>query len=75
MKLTEWYPPHIKPVRVGEYFAPDFEYRDGDLRWWNGTEWSIAYGRDEEESTKECLRKNFAGQLRIYWRGATKEQK
>lgn len=35
-RLTEWFPPHVKPVRVGVYEVVD---SDGELGWyafWNG---------------------------------------
>jgi hypothetical protein len=43
MKLTEWYPAHIKPVRIGWYevrssVVPEGEmmFWDGGLLWWTG---------------------------------------
>ena len=35
MKLTPWYPPHIKPVRVGVYET----LRKGCFQYWNGEWW------------------------------------
>jgi len=36
-KLTPWYPPHIKPVRVGVY---ETDTRNGRYQHWNGQFWS-----------------------------------
>lgn len=44
--LTDWYPPEIKPVRVGEYEISFFdcgwqyEYR----AWWDGAIWRATNG-------------------------------
>jgi hypothetical protein len=39
-QMTEWYPPEIKPVRVGWYEStPWLKYGDGDRNWWNGRQW------------------------------------
>jgi hypothetical protein len=35
-QMTEWYPPEIKPVRVGEYEI----WSNYSMRlWWNGDSW------------------------------------
>jgi hypothetical protein len=46
-ELTDWYPPHIKPVRVGWYHTGlrNENPKNGGSElnqnlWWNGMEWS-----------------------------------
>lgn len=37
MKLTEWYPAHIKPVRVGWYEIGTVGASEGELMFWDGS--------------------------------------
>jgi hypothetical protein len=37
-QMTEWYPPEIKPVRVGMY---DTLTSFRQLMWWNGIAWCV----------------------------------
>ncbi len=71
--MTDWYPPNIKPVRVGRYHSalspckPDAMQR---RTWWDGTvwrwnndskpNWRLAYG-----SNPACMYQDR------YWRGLT----
>lgn len=68
-RLTEWYPPHIKPVRVGVYNA-SYVKDPGVFRYWNGKYWSSAWSRNNSQEDIEFL-KNFAAmdQDDIHWRG------
>lgn len=54
-KMTEWFPPSIKPVHVGEYIA-DTNKSSGMRRWWDGSWWSIRYSDSEDEDTKSLFR-------------------
>lgn len=45
-KLTPWYPPHVKPVRVGLYQATVFERaptHDAPYMYWDGKQWMNPY--------------------------------
>jgi hypothetical protein len=44
MKLTEWFPEHIKPVRVGVYEVLTVKFTAPNFRYWNGKFWSATYG-------------------------------
>lgn len=49
-KLTPWFPPHIKPVRVGWYIAT--VNKDNTIsRWWDGSNWN--YGATTD--TAHCI--------------------
>jgi hypothetical protein len=67
MKKTEWFPPHIKPVRKGHYECrrPGFPYTLG-LDYWNGTFWCEARSK-----------KPFSTSLQntYEWRGLKEEAK
>lgn len=68
---TAWFPPHIKPVRVGVY-----ETRGGfagpwvKFQRWTGRYW-CCYAPNAHAASKERLQSG----LRMYpqWRGLTKE--
>lgn len=66
MKRTPWFPPEVKPVRVGWYEAILFPglHNDDTLPeprfWWDGKEWRLARNGSA-----------LALQQRI-WRGLTK---
>lgn len=71
MKMTGWFPPHIKPVRVGEYIAITTKLAYV-RRWWDGNRWSLPYWPADPESIKTIQRRDPASpgkQRCIYWRG------
>lgn len=44
-KYTDWYPPEIKPVRIGFYqrkYRPTFSLAD-DPDYWDGHDWYICF--------------------------------
>lgn len=69
--LTGWFDPKVKPVRLGEYNASQFQNQD-TLRWWNGTTWSCMYFGKEPDAYKDKARglvEMAKLQDLIYWRG------
>lgn len=68
-KMTDWFPPEVKPVHVGEYNASRCRAPNA-LLWWNGHFWSRVYWPNESRETQE--RRKFArsedGHI-IEWRG------
>ena len=74
-KLTPWFPPETKPVRIGTYNASEGR-NPGILRYWNGLHWSKWYGPYDPEDTKNRARHQKENPLlRIYWRGLPAEPK
>lgn len=68
MKLTRWFPRHIKPAYVGEYNASIC--RDTDImRWWNGSNWSNAYLANTSDEIKKHMRSQKSVVSRLEWRG------
>ena len=74
MKLTDWFPGHIKPVRKGVYIASvgrNKFYRYWNGRWWSeGTFYPSLEGWPDSKS-KKCGDKQ--DQARIKWRGLTEK--
>ena len=67
-KLTAWYPPDVKPVRVGEYSAS--MSKDPPLkRWWDGRLWSKYYFNYESVEEIEHCRSQFSPFQFYPWRG------
>lgn len=62
--LTPWYPPHIKPVRVGVYETRVIFMSEGEnYQYWDGTQWGYCAHRPEY-----CT--NFPSELQNRcWRG------
>ena len=72
-KMTDWFPPHIKPVREGVYEIKFAAVRGYHRMYstWNGLKWSRATHLKSNE-----WHKKFRGAVQDkYWRGFTKEQK
>ena len=72
-KMTDWFPPHIKPVNVGVYevkFTPKGKYESYMYAAWNGQQWSRV-ARYEEMGR---FHSNFAADQNKYWRGFTEKQ-
>lgn len=71
MSKTEWYPPHINPVRPGVYetkFENQLYCLFEGFSNWNGVLWSNQY--DDIESAKLCV---DIGDQNKTWRGLTSE--
>lgn len=71
MRLTNWFPPGINPVREGEYGVVDDRHHDM-RRWWNGALWSMAYRDCWPEREKPPYRGSpapFFRQGLVTWRG------
>ena len=72
-KMTPWFPPRIKPVRVGVYQIKFSYSRPGDMEMyatWSGRKWSnMSY------STTGLWHGIFKGaEQKKHWRGFTEEQ-
>ena len=73
-KMTDWFPPHIKPVREGVYevsFASRQKTDAPMYATWNGSRWSCwSNGKNDVYHTRflEAVQDK-------YWRGFTEEQK
>ena len=61
MNKTNWYPPHIKPVRVGLYEVgrDDFYF----YSYWCGKFWRLSLNNDRKHDVQDWC-----------WRGLTHEQ-
>lgn len=73
-QMTPWFPPHIKPVRVGVYPIMFTYSRPGDMEkyaTWNGRKWSnFSYSK-----TGVWLSEFKGAEQKKLWRGFTEEQK
>ncbi len=68
--LTDWYPPHIKPVRVGVYIASKNGSNSRVLRYWNGRIWSWSWDAStSQESVKTLKNLRALDQNMIHWKG------
>lgn len=68
-KLTPWYPPHIKPVRVGVYETDAFfEVVDGVavFQYWNGRYWGTYSGKEIKAATMSWWESKHQN---VRWRG------
>lgn len=65
-ELTGWYPPHIKPVRIGFYNASRANFNDA-MRYWDGKKWSLAWF-----GMTSIKRRIASDQDGISWRGLTR---
>jgi len=70
MKMTPWYPPEIRPMRVGEY-----ECHSNERRWFDGNLWSCAYLPHEPSFIKQAERQQVSSYQEITWRGLAEEPK
>jgi len=74
-KMTNWFPPHIKPVRKGVY---QIKYTKTEkiaylsiYATWNGTHWSAG-----SYNLSDRYHKNFdVANQKKFWRGFTEKQK
>lgn len=71
-KMTDWFPPHIKPVNVGVYEIKFAAVRGYHRMYstWNGLKWSCASPFASGDWHKKF---RDAGQNK-YWRGFTEKQ-
>lgn len=73
MQLTEWYPPHIKPIRRGVYLTmvkPNAVHDRGFwFQYWTGTYWQI---RSDTITGSYALKAYRSGYQDVYWKGIEK---
>jgi hypothetical protein len=71
--MTDWFPPHIKPVRVGVYeikYIGKGSHESYMWATWNGKKWSSG-----SYNLSDGNHKNFdVANQKKFWRGFTKEQ-
>lgn len=74
-KLTDWFPPGVDPVNVGEYNASIL--KSAQLRrWWNGRHWSDCYkDSDCEDEKQRCRKVREDSDVGIFWRGLAEKPK
>ena len=73
-KMTPWFPPKIKPVRVGVYqirFNFNTYIKDPMYATWNGKRWSNFSHREDGH----WLNIYSGAEQKKIWRGFTEEQK
>jgi len=61
MKKTNWYPPHIKPVRVGLYEVGRDDFHI--YAYWSGKCWRLSLNQTMKHIAQD-----------LSWRGLTHEQ-
>ena len=73
MKLTEWYPPHIKPKRKGIYITAVDPHVFHDqafwFQYWSGKYWKT---RSNTILGAEALKEFQSGFQEVYWKGIAK---
>lgn len=75
MKLTPWYPGHVKPVRVGVYerdYADNLKCRRPRFCYWDGIAWNC-HGTTKEHA--EIFKDTPSAYQFLEWRGIAKEPK
>ena len=73
MKLTDWFGPDVKPVRIGVYQI-QLSVRGDSYAYWSGTRWGActgaAYGDAGIEIALEAELRNYEGaNQNKTWRG------
>lgn len=64
-KMTGWFPPHIKPVRVGLYQRDwGIQAFTDDLDWWDGRDWRVFYADGNFGVGMSC---------KLQWRGLAED--
>lgn len=72
MTKTNWYPPHIKPTRVGVYQIKDGMFDDDDwYSFWDGLKWCYTT-RSVDAAFNERMCKTELRQEQ-HWRGVTEQ--
>ena len=73
-EMTDWFPPHIKPVHKGVYeitFTSRHNMYAPMYATWNGFRWSVAsHGKNDVYHTRF-----LDAEQNKYWRGFTEQQK
>lgn len=70
-KTTDWYPPNVKPVRVGIY-ERKFLSASARFSYWNGKEW----GANDMTPERAYLYRGCPSKYQfLLWRGLTKRSK
>jgi hypothetical protein len=73
-KMTDWFPPHIKPVRKGVYQIKYTKKQNPTYNamyaTWDGVRWSVGSYKLSDGYHKKF---DMANQKK-FWRGFTKEQ-
>ncbi len=72
MKLTPWFPKHVKPRRIGIYSTSYLGGGEG-FSYWDGSAWWNQHP-DKWSAKRDHWRTNGANQ-RKSWRGLAKEPK
>lgn len=72
MKLTPWYPGHVKPVRVGVYERkyPDI-YHAAVYSKWHGKNWGCGVYNIDQANREQSI----SAHQSLLWRGIAKEPK
>jgi hypothetical protein len=65
--MTEWYPPNVKPVRVGVYLTNAL---DGRFQYWNGKYWGGYAAYEAAAADPEAVWRKSRFQC-VEWRGLT----
>ena len=71
--MTNWFPPHIKPVREGVYeikYTSKSPWKNWMYATWNGEKWSCG-----SYNLCDKFHQLFNANQNKYWRGFTEEQK
>ena len=69
MKLTEWFPGHVKPVHEGPYERLWCEGESAGYSYWNGSSWGLL--ADTPTQARRDMRYTTAWQD-LPWRGVEK---
>jgi len=73
MKLTDWYPPDVKPKRRGVYLTmskPNVVHDRGFwFQYWSGTYWKT---RSDTIVGAYALKEFKSGHQEVYWKGIDK---
>jgi len=74
MKLTEWFPGTIKPVRVGVYMQMDGLGKKEGYQYWDGSLWG-GFARSPDKAFVLRHHKPHATHQNDSWRGILKEER
>ena len=73
MKLTEWYPPDIKPKRRGVYLTASYIKAAPDrgfwFQYWSGTYWKT---RSDTIAGAYVLKEFKSAHQEVHWKGIEK---
>lgn len=71
MKLTEWYPAHIKPVHVGVYLTDAVSKTTNAFQYWNGEFWGM-YAPTPKECSVDAYKGIRSSKQIVKWRDVAK---